>query len=156
MIEVLAPAHYTKRSITLDVLVQDTIVITPEKYPSEKLLNYCVDKLQGIEGYEKAKITNFQQQLGGNVDILIGEDLKCLQPNRLGEIHDGFEIVHHTAPLFDPTQFLGFAGLFPAGMEPIFKLDRQIISLHYEDHYEQEEHEEEAVFPETASALQNR
>ena len=156
VIEVLAPAHYTRKSITLDVLVQDTIVITPEKYPSEKLLNYCVDKLQGIEGYEKTIIDNFQQQLGGNVDILIGEDLSDLHPDTIGTIYDGFKIVRHKAKLYNPNQFLGFRGLFPAGMEPILQLDKQILSVHYEDHYEQEEREEEAVFQETASALQNR
>ena len=95
VIEVLAPAHYTRKYITLDVLVQETIVITQEKYPPETLLNYCVDKLQGIEGYEKTTINNFQQQLGGNVDILIGEDLLDLQPDTIGEIYDGFKIVRH-------------------------------------------------------------
>ena len=155
-IQVPAPANSTAGSITLDVLVQETIVITQEKYPPETLLNYCVDKLQGIEGYEKTTINNFQQQLGGNVDILIGEDLLDLHPDTIGEIYDGFKIVRHKAKLFNPNQFLGFRGLFPAGMEPILQLDKQIISVHYEDHYEQEEREEEEVFQETASAHQNR
>ena len=155
-VNVLAPATYKEKYITIEALVQSTIVLTPEKYPPRNLLDHAVDKLQGIEGYEKIRTTNFQHQLGGNVDILIGEDLRDLHPISVGEIHDGFEVVRHRARLYNPDQFLGFVGVFPTGMEPILKIESHSIALHYEDHHQQEEHETESVFPETASVLQSR
>ena len=105
--EIEIPTQMNKNGyFRIDVLVQETIVITQEKCPPETLLNYCVDKLQGIEGYEKTTINNFQQLLGGNVDILIGEDLSDLHPDEIGTIYDGFKIVHHKAKLYNPNQFL--------------------------------------------------
>ena len=137
-------------------MVQSTIILTPEKYPPQILLDHTVDKLQGIAGYEKVGTKNFQHQLGGNVDMLIGNDLLDLHPEHVTWIHDGFKVVRHRARLHNPDHFLGFVGVFPTGMETILKIESHPIALHYEDHPQQAEHEAQSVFPEAASALQSR
>ena len=115
-----------------------------------------MDKLRGVPGYERAKIDNFQPRLGGNVEMLIGNDLTELHPEIISVIHDGFNVVHHRARLYNTNQFLGFPGMFPNGMEPSYQLENHPRALHYADHPQQADHEMQSVFREAASAYQNR
>ena len=157
--KVFIPAPETDpevRGYHIWAIIQDVIIQTLDKYPPLHLLEYSVDKLQGIPGYERAKADNFQPRLGGNVEMLIGNDLTELHPKVISVIHDGFNIVHHRARLYNTDQFLGFSGVFPTGMEPIYQLESHPRALHYADHPQQADHEMQSVFPEAASAHQNR
>ena len=145
----------TKYKIT--ALILDMIVQTLDKHPPQNLLQYSVNALteQGLPGYERIMTNNFQPRLGGNVEILIGNDLKALQPVTVAEIHDGFYVIRMRARLYDVNCFLGFSGMFPRGMEPSYQLDSHPKAVHYADHPQQADHEMQSVFREAASAPQN-
>ena len=73
-----------------------------------------MDKLQGISGYERVGTDNFQPRLGGNVDMLIGNDLLELHPTDITYIHDGLKVIHHRARLHNPDHFR--TSLFPGNL----------------------------------------
>jgi len=83
-------------------------------------------------------------------------EVRELHPKVISVIHDGFNVVHHRARLYNTNQFLGFSGVFPTGMEPIYQLESHPRALHYADHPQQADHEMQSVFQEAASAHQNR
>ena len=89
------------------------------------------------------------------MSILVGNDLKDIHQVIIATIHDGFNVVHHRARLYDANRFLGFSGMFPRGMEPSYQLDSHPKAIHYADHPQQADHEMQTVFREAASAHQN-
>ena len=112
------------------------IIRTVDKHPPQKLLQYGVDTLteQGMPGYERVSTNNFQPRLGGNVEILVGQDLMDIHPKTIARIHDGFFITRMRAKLYDVNHFLGFSGLFPRGLEPNYQLDNHPKAVLYADH----------------------
>ena len=107
-IVVPAPETAKVKGYTIWAVVQSIIILTQDKYLPQILLDYTVDKLQGISGYERVGTDNFQPRLGGNVDMWIGNDLLELHPTDITWIYDGFKVVHHRARLHNPNHFLGF------------------------------------------------
>ena len=90
--------------------------------------------------------------MGGNVEILLGQDVLNLHPERLVEIHDGFYITKMRARLHNDNQYLGFSGLFPRGLEPYYREEDHPKAMLYADNPEQADHESEQVFWVAASA----
>ena len=124
------------------------IVRTVDKHPPPKLLQYGVDTLS--KQLPGVSTNSFQPRLGGNVEILVGQDLMDIHPKIIARIHDGFFITK----LYGVNHFLGFSGLFPRGLEPNYQLDNHPKAVLYADHPQQADHEMETVFHEAASAHQ--
>ena len=144
--------HGERYQIT--ALIQNMIVRTVDKHPPQKLLQYGVDALteQGMPGYERVSTNNFQPRLGGNVEILVGQDLMDIHPKKIARIHDGFFITQMAARLYDVNKFLGFSGLFPRGLEPSCQIGNYSKAVLYANHPQQAGRETEQVFHVTASA----
>ena len=137
----------------ITALVQNIIIQTIDKNPPPNLLKYGVKTLtEQLPGYKGVSTENFQPRLGGNVEILIGQDLLNLHPKTLAEIHDGFFITQMKARLYNDNHYLGFSGLFPRGLEPNYKIENHPRALLYADNPEQADHESEQVFRVAASA----
>ena len=139
----------------ITALVQNMIIQTVDKNPPPNLLQYGVKTLtEKLPGYERVSTENFQPRLGGNVEILIGQDLMNLHPTKIAKIHDGFFITQMEARLYNVNHFLGFSGLFPRGLEPNYQIENHPRAVLYANHPQQADHEAEQVFHVAASAHQ--
>ena len=66
-----------EKTIKVHALVVDNIVNTEikSKYNIEHVTQQCVEKLKKISGYDGIRKENFQQVLGGRVEVLFGQNV---------------------------------------------------------------------------------
>ena len=77
----------------LTALLADSIIETSTGYANHPLLQCGTNTMREMRP-DLGMITteNFQQRMGGRLELLLGQDVKDMHPLDLVQIHDGFYI----------------------------------------------------------------
>ena len=116
-----------------------------------RMIQHSVNTLRKEPEYETVRAKNFQQVLGGRVELLLGQNVRDFFPEHVKELDGGLIITKMRVNLLDEERYLGFAGTFPAQFDPIYQRDEHPKTLAIEGNQEQAEHEDSQVFQKAAS-----
>ena len=101
------------KTIKVHALVVDNIMDTEikSKYSIEQVTQQSGDKPKKISGYEGIREENFQQVLGGHIEILIGQNVgQDFFPQPVLDLDGGLKISKMRIPLQDENRYLSFSG----------------------------------------------
>ena len=89
-----------------------------------------MNRLRKISGYEGIQEENFQQVLGGPIEILIGQNIgQDFFPQPIVELDCGLKISKMRIPLQDENRYLSFSGRLPTPATPLYNKDESIRTL---------------------------
>ena len=117
------------KTIKVHALVVDNIINTEikSKYNIEHVTQQCVEKLKKISGYDGIREENFQQVLGGRVEVLFGQNVGLdFFPIPVLELEGGLRISKMRIPLQDENRYLSFSGRLPTSVIQIYNKDESI------------------------------
>ena len=104
--------------------------MTTEIKSKDRNSQQSVDRLRKISGYEGIQEENFQQGLGGPIEILIGQNIgQDFFPQPIVELDCGLKISKMRIPLQDENRYLSFSGRLPTPFVPIYNKDERFRAL---------------------------
>ena len=142
--------------VRVNVNVVDDIITTKRQDDdtASRLAHYSAKILSKDPQYRHVQAKNFQQALGGRIELLLGQNLRDFFPVTIMNIHGGLTITKMQVKLQEEEKFLGFAGTFPGFFET--RRFGHPRALAMQEDQEHDEHADNQVFRKAVSALPQR
>ena len=89
----------------------------------KQITQLSVEALNKKRKYGTVTENNFQQVLGGKIQMLIGQNVgQDFFSEEIAKLncHCGLKVSRHRIQLFDESRYLGFSGRFPARFSPMY------------------------------------
>ena len=144
----IEPQKRDGSKVQINALVVDKIVTTVTKdiYKVRQMIQHSINILRQDPRYRKAQTTNFQELLGGRVEMLLGQNVRDFHPENIKKLSEGLIISSMRISQLDEERYLGFAGTFPTRFSPVYQKNNHPKVLAIEESQELAEHENEQVF----------
>ena len=155
MVEIVLHTKDRKKSARITAAVVDDIMTIHLKDSNsfEQVTQLSVSAINKEPEYKSVKKDDFQQVLGGQIQILIGQNLgQNFFPEEIATLDCGLKISRHQIELYDENRCLGFSGIFPTRFSPMYNEIEHPRALAIQERPQQADHEGEQVFQVNASA----
>ena len=139
--------------VTANVNIVDEMITTRKQddETASRLAHYSAKVIREDHQYRNVQANNFQQAVGGRIELLLGQNFLDFFPVPIKNIHGGLTITQMQVKLQEEEKFLGFAGTFPGSFE--IRSSGYPRALVMQEDQEHNEHEANQVFHMAASAL---